>query len=122
MKTKPYSPLAALLLASCLAVVPGCKKAQAPDAARHREAAIQVISGSAAGKKLDLAKELTTVGKPGTEVAAITNRPDGYFITHVEGENKATVNGAPLGVEPRRLNDHDVIEIAGVKLEFFYKP
>jgi hypothetical protein len=32
-----------------------------------------------------LSKSLTTLGKPGTQVAVITRRPHGYFITHVEG-------------------------------------
>jgi pSer/pThr/pTyr-binding forkhead associated (FHA) protein len=87
-----------------------------------REAAIQVLSGAAAGKTLDLTKNLTTVGKPGTQVAVITKRPNGYFITHVEGATYPTLNGASLGAQAHPLNDHDLIEIAGVKMEFFYKP
>jgi len=87
-----------------------------------REAAIQVLSGAAAGKTLDLTKNLTTVGKPGRQVAVITKRPNGYFITHVEGATYPTLNGASLGAQAHPLNDHDLIEIAGVKMEFFYKP
>jgi pSer/pThr/pTyr-binding forkhead associated (FHA) protein len=87
-----------------------------------RDAAIQVLSGAAAGKTLDLTKNLTTVGKPGTQVAVITRRPNGYFITHVEGATYPTLNGASLGAQAHPLNDHDLIEIAGVKMEFFYKP
>ncbi|MBL8518148.1 MAG: FHA domain-containing protein [Betaproteobacteria bacterium] len=87
-----------------------------------REGAIQVLSGAAAGRTLDLTKNLTTIGKPGTQVAVITRRPTGYFITHVEGASFPTLNGAPLGPQAHQLNDHDLIEIAGVKMEFFYKP
>src|SRR5690606_7258256 len=87
-----------------------------------REAAIQVLSGAAAGKTLDLTKNLTTIGKPGLQVAVITKRPTGYFITHVEGATYPTLNGASLGAQAHPLNDHDLIEIAGVKMEFFYKP
>jgi len=87
-----------------------------------REAAIQVLSGAAAGKTLDLTKNLTTVGKPGVQVAVITKRPNGYFITHVEGATYPTLNGTSLGAHAQALNDHDLIEIAGVKMEFFYKP
>jgi pSer/pThr/pTyr-binding forkhead associated (FHA) protein len=87
-----------------------------------REAAIQVLSGAAAGKTLDLTKNLTTVGKPGVQVAVITKRPNGYFITHVEGATYPTLNGTSLGAHAQPLNDHDLIEIAGVKMEFFYKP
>ncbi len=87
-----------------------------------REAVIQVLSGAAAGRTLDLTKNLTTIGKPGLQVAVITKRPNGYFITHVEGATYPTLNGASLGAQAHALGDHDLIEIAGVKMEFFYKP
>jgi predicted component of type VI protein secretion system len=87
-----------------------------------REAAVQVLSGAAAGRTLDLTKNLTTIGKPGLQVAVITKRPNGFFITHVEGATYPTLNGASLGAQAHPLNDHDLIEIAGVKMEFFYKP
>jgi len=87
-----------------------------------REAAIQVLSGAAAGRTLDLTKNLTTIGKPGLQVAVITKRPNGYFVTHVEGATYPTLNGASLGGQAHPLSDHDLIEIAGVKMEFFYKP
>ncbi|HST00088.1 MAG TPA: FHA domain-containing protein [Usitatibacter sp.] len=96
--------------------------APAPAAGGLREAAIQVLSGAAAGRTLDLTKNLTTIGKPGMQVAVITKRPNGYFITHVEGATYPTLNGGSLGAQARQLGDHDLIEIAGVKMEFFYKP
>jgi hypothetical protein len=97
--------------------------AAAPGAAGGlREAVIQVLSGAAAGRTLDLTKNLTTIGKPGLQVAVITKRPNGYFITHVEGATYPTLNGASLGAQARALGDHDLIEIAGVKMEFYYKP
>ncbi|HTH95377.1 MAG TPA: FHA domain-containing protein [Rhodocyclaceae bacterium] len=82
-------------------------------------AAIQVLSGS--GKTLDLVKSLTTLGKPGVQVAVIARRPQGYFITHVEGAGFPVVNGKTLDAQAHALADHDVIEIAGVKMEFFFK-
>src|SRR5919108_135350 len=83
--------------------------------------AIQLLSGANAGKELELTKPLTTLGKPGVQVAVLTRRPQGYFITHVEGANKPTVNGQMIGTAPHSLKDHDVIELAGVKMEFFLK-
>lgn len=80
---------------------------------------IQILSGTHAGRTLELSKSLTTLGKPGTQVAVITRRPHGYFITHVEGTVFPVVNGHPLDAQAHRLNDHDIIEIAGVKMEFF---
>ncbi len=96
--------------------------AAAPAAGGVREAAIQVLSGAAAGRTLDLTKNLTTVGKPGMQVAVITRRPNGFFITHVEGATFPTINGVVLGGQAQQLNDHDLIAIAGVKMEFFFKP
>ncbi len=87
-----------------------------------RDSAIQVLSGAAAGRTLDLTKNLTTIGKPGVQVAVITRRPTGFFITHVEGATFPTINGVPLGGQAQQLGDHDLIEIAGVKMDFFYKP
>jgi hypothetical protein len=87
-----------------------------------REAQIQVLSGGQAGRTLDLTKNLTTIGKPGTQVAVITKRPNGYFITHVEGATFPLLNGSELTAQATQLNDHDMIEIAGIKMEFFYKP
>jgi pSer/pThr/pTyr-binding forkhead associated (FHA) protein len=83
--------------------------------------AIQLLSGANAGKELELTKPLTTLGKPGVQVAVLTRRPQGYFITHVEGANRPTVNGQAIGAAPHSLKDHDVIELAGVKMEFFLK-
>ena len=83
--------------------------------------AIQLLSGGNAGKELELTKPLTTLGKPGVQVAVLTRRPAGYFITHVEGANRPTVNGQQIGAAPHALKDHDVIELAGFKMEFFLK-
>ena len=112
-------------LAPAPEVVKAAPPPQAPTAhADHAplpDAAIQVLSGAAAGRTLDLTKNLTTIGKPGLQVAVITKRPNGYFITHVEGASFPTLNGASLGAQAHPLSDHDMIEIAGVKMEFFFK-
>jgi predicted component of type VI protein secretion system len=90
-------------------------------AAPVRRAMLQLLSGANAGKELELTKPLTTLGKPGVQVAVITRRPQGFFITHVEGANRPAVNGTPIAPQAHPLNDHDIIELAGVKVEFFYK-
>ena len=90
-------------------------------AAPARQGAIQLLSGANVGKELLLTKALTTLGKPGVQVAVITRRPQGYFITHVEGAKFPVVNGKTLDAQAHPLNDHDVVEIAGTKMEFFYK-
>jgi predicted component of type VI protein secretion system len=82
---------------------------------------VQILSGPNAGKELPLLKPLTTLGKPGVQVAVIAKRPQGYFITHVEGANFPAVNGKMLDAQAHALHDHDIIELAGVKMEFFLK-
>jgi pSer/pThr/pTyr-binding forkhead associated (FHA) protein len=102
---------------------PGAAPAAAPAAKPGGQplGAIQLLSGGNAGRELELTKPLTTLGKPGVQVAVLTRRPQGYFITHVEGANRPTVNGQEIGAAPHSLKDHDVIELAGVKMEFFLK-
>src|SRR6267154_259823 len=86
------------------------------------KAKLQVLSGAFAGRELELTKALTTLGRPGVQVAAITRRAEGYFIVHVDSgkENDyPQVNGVPIGPQARRLNDNDVVQLAGVKMGFF---
>lgn len=92
-----------------------------PSAASLPLGTIQVLTGSNAGKTLDLVKSLTTLGKPGVQVAVIARRPHGYFLTHVEGARFPVVNGTAIGTQAHELKDHDIIELAGVKMEFFLK-
>ena len=80
---------------------------------------LQMLNGANAGRELTLNKALTTLGKPGMQVAVVTKRPLGYFITHVEGENLPLVNGQKIGLQAYALTDHDVIDLSGIKMEFF---
>lgn len=84
-------------------------------------AAVQILNGPNAGRELDLVKSLTTLGKPGVQVAVLARRPNGYFITHVEGVQFPLVNSESTGEHPCQLKDHDIIELAGVKMEFYFK-
>jgi pSer/pThr/pTyr-binding forkhead associated (FHA) protein len=84
-------------------------------------ALVQILNGPNSGKELELVKNLTTLGKPGVQVAVLARRPHGYFITHVEGGHFPTVNGSSIGEQPHQLKDHDLIELAGVKMEFYFK-
>ena len=118
-KTAPAKAAAAPAGASASVNAP---PAQAPAAApKQFTGMIQLLSGANAGRELELIKPLTTLGKPGVQVAVFTRRPHGYFITHVEGAQQPAVNGQSIGTAPRALKDHDVIELAGVKMEFFLK-
>ncbi len=103
--------------------IPKIAKPQPADAAASSQApaVVQILNGPNAGKELELVKNLTTLGKPGVQVAVLARRPHGYFLTHVEGVTFPVVNGESLGEHLRQLNDHDIIELAGVKMEFYFK-
>ena len=114
---RPAPPVAQPAAASA----PQAAVTQPQAAPQPQAAAVQILTGPNAGKELELIKNLTTLGKPGVQVAVLTRRPHGYFITHVEGASHPLVNGTPLSDQPHQLNDHDVIELAGVKMEFYFK-
>ena len=80
---------------------------------------LTVLNGPIAGKELELTKALITLGKPGTQVAVISRRPQGYFLTHIESSGGfPVVNGAEIGAKAYQLKDGDLIELAGIKMEF----
>jgi len=81
-------------------------------------ASIKVLNGAAAGREVMLTKVVTTVGKPGVQVASITKRPGGYVLAHVEGTLQPTVNGNPVTGETVHLKNGDVIELAGTQMQF----
>jgi pSer/pThr/pTyr-binding forkhead associated (FHA) protein len=81
-------------------------------------ASIKVLNGAAAGREVQLTKVVTTVGKPGVQVASITKRPGGYVFAHVEGAARPSVNGQPVAAEPVHLKNGDVIELAGTQMQF----
>jgi hypothetical protein len=87
---------------------------------------LKVASGPNAGKELVLTKALTTLGRPGDQVAAITRRADGYYIVHVGGQGggikRPVVNGKEIDVQAVKLAANDIIELAGTKMNFLLVP
>ncbi|MBW4053073.1 MAG: FHA domain-containing protein [Proteobacteria bacterium] len=93
-----------------------------PDGAALKKAKLQVLSGAFAGRELEITKALTTLGRPGVQVAAITRRGEGYYIVHVESgksDDFPLLNGTAIGAQATKLSDNDVIQLAGVKMGFF---
>jgi pSer/pThr/pTyr-binding forkhead associated (FHA) protein len=123
-KTMVISPRDAARLkmpAASAAPQPAASATQYPNATMPR-AKLQVLSGQFAGRELELVKTLTTLGRPGVQVAAITRRSDGFYIVHVESarpDDYPLLNGVPTGPQARRLHDNDVVTLAGVKMGFF---
>ncbi|MEN8822546.1 MAG: FHA domain-containing protein, partial [Abyssibacter sp.] len=101
----------------------GSAAAAAPVATKPQIGVLTLSSGSNAGKQLQLTKALTTVGRPGVQVAAVTRRPDGYYIVHVGGQKDQnlpppSVNGESIGGHARQLTEGDEIKLAGATLSF----
>jgi hypothetical protein len=86
--------------------------------APHITAAIRVLSGAAAGREVTLTKIVTTLGKPGIAVAAITRRPHGYVVVHVEGDTQPVLNGNAIGATPVALKNGDLLQLAGTQMQF----
>ena len=80
--------------------------------------AIRVLNGAAAGREVALVKVVTTLGKPGVAVAAITRRPHGFVVAHVDGSESPMLNGSPLQSEPVMLKNGDLLELAGIQMQF----
>jgi pSer/pThr/pTyr-binding forkhead associated (FHA) protein len=118
----PAPPPAKASSTASTSIRPGPTSANGEQATALPKAKLQVLSGAFAGRELELNKALTTLGRPGVQVAAITRRSDGYFIVHVDSgkpNDYPLVNGTATGEQARKLNDNDVILLAGVKMGFF---
>ena len=92
-----------------------------PSLPAAQPALIKVLNGAAAGREVTLTKVVTTVGKPGVQVASITKRPSGYAFAHVEGNSRPMVNGIPLTGDSIPLRNGDVIELAGTQMQFIFR-
>ena len=115
------TPAAASAAVNSAGVAPPAGQSPAAPYAALVCGAVQILNGANTGRQLELTKTLTTLGKPGVQVAVIARRPHGYFITHVEGAQYPLVNGQAIDAQAHALADHDVVEIAGIKMEFFLK-
>jgi len=108
-KTMMYKPRAA---------APAAAMPQAPLTMPELRGSIKVLSGAAAGREMALTKVVTTVGKPGVSVAAVTQRRHNFFVHHVEGNDRMTLNGDVVGAEPVVLKHGDRIMLAGTEMQF----
>jgi hypothetical protein len=90
-----------------------------PVVAEAKRAKLRILNGTNANRELELTKPMTTLGRPGVQVAAITRRDNGYSIVHVEGKEDQfpIINGKSTGKGIHPLHDQDIIEVAGIKME-----
>jgi pSer/pThr/pTyr-binding forkhead associated (FHA) protein len=99
-------------------------------AGRMKVPTLIVMGGKSQQKEYMLTNKLTTIGKSKLATvrlkgwfkpamaAQINQRDDGYYIG--PGDKIPMVNGTPIP-GPLRLNDGDVIEVSGIRLNFIFR-
>jgi pSer/pThr/pTyr-binding forkhead associated (FHA) protein len=84
-----------------------------------QHAMVRVLTGESAGRELMLTKVVTTIGKPGVQLASISRRPSGFVLAHVEGSGRPSVNLVAMLNDVMPISDGDVIDLAGTRMRFF---
>lgn len=79
---------------------------------------LTILNGDDVGSTLLLDKAIVKIGQPNKQLALVTRRSEGYFISHVVGDDDLLVNGKPIEARTQALHDHDEIEMLGIKMEF----
>ena len=82
---------------------------------------IRILNGPLAGEEMAIVKSLTTIGRPGVQVAVITRRPHGYLITHVEGDAYPLVDGVSIGSSAHPIVSGDIIGLSGTEMRFLLR-
>jgi hypothetical protein len=85
---------------------------------RFPKGRVKVHGGARNGAVIELDRVVVTFGKAGTQLAVVTRRPHGYFVTHVHGRRHPRVNRRTIGGDAHLLRNGDVIEVADERLEF----
>ena len=73
-----------------------------------QEPRLKILNGDKSGETLFLDKTMVKLGEAGKQVAVVTKRQDGYFLTHVAGDQYPIVNGKAIGAQAHALNNHVV--------------
>lgn len=84
-------------------------------------AVIEIRNGAKSGQTLPIDKPVTTLGRPGIQIAAIMRKPDGYFLMHIESDDsvdRPTLNNDAIGDEPMLLQSGDELNVAGIDVKF----
>ncbi|HSI53230.1 MAG: FHA domain-containing protein [Ramlibacter sp.] len=89
---------------------------------RLPHAIFRVLNGSSEGLEMPVVKAVTTFGKPGVSVVAVSHRRDGFYVAHLDGATEPTLNGDKIGDRPVLLSPNDIIELAGTRMLFQLQP
>ena len=87
-----------------------------------RTGALFVLSGANSGKRIDLTKSMTSLGRAGKRAGVIRKTDNGYMLLHADNEAESpTLNGKILPANGTNLKNGDIIEISGSRLQFYLK-
>jgi pSer/pThr/pTyr-binding forkhead associated (FHA) protein len=75
-----------------------------------------------ADERIELDRVVHLLGQAGGPRAVVTRRPQGYFLSHVDGPASLRINREAIGSQPKALHDGDVIEVGEERLEFRLEP
>ena len=84
-------------------------------------AIIEIKNGAKSGQVLPIDKPVTTLGRPGIQIAAIMKKPEGYFLMHIESEDQTDrprLNDSMIGDDPVLLSSGDSLNVAGIDVQF----
>lgn len=96
--------------------------ADVPFAANDKQvASLTILNGKISGKRIELTKAITNLGKTGRPAGVITRATDGYTLRSADDSDKPKLNGRVVGTEGAKLRNGDVIEVAGTRLQFYLK-
>lgn len=95
---------------------------EAPLGANDRQiATLFVLNGKISGRRIELTKAVTNLGKTGRPAGTITRTPEGYMLRPAGENEKPKVNGRVVTASGARLRNGDIIEVAGTRLQFYLK-
>ncbi|MCU7809912.1 MAG: FHA domain-containing protein [Candidatus Thiodiazotropha sp. (ex Notomyrtea botanica)] len=79
---------------------------------------LQIMNGENFGRIIPLKRNMTRIGHVGGDCAMVSKRDDGFFLSFLEGAHPPIVNHHAIGDESYRLNEGDIIEVGGTKMQF----
>lgn len=100
-------------VSTALAVIPDKQKPRT-------KPLIKVLKGFGKGREVTLVNPMTTIGRPGIDIAVLTSSTAGYSLTHVQGKTYPRINGESIGLKTQHLSDGDVIALSGTEVMFLY--
>jgi hypothetical protein len=86
-----------------------------------RVGSIFVLSGANSGKRIDLTKAVTNLGRAGKTAGVISRNAGGGYTLLPGNDETPKLNGKPIPGRGEELKNGDVIELGGSRMQFYLK-